>query len=111
MNRPVFSNYGKLIHYKTCWIGFIKIEGVRIASLSVQKTADVWGLVEIRVQEGQNSLKYMKSTSRDFTTEQDSDLKMVSSHRIQWGQTTSKKPCLDCNKIEEVRKNAFSERC
>lgn len=54
-------------------MGFVKKEGVREASFSVQKMADVQGLAETRVQEGQNWYSNTKMKPRELTAEQDSD--------------------------------------
>lgn len=48
-------------------MGFVKKEGVREASSSVQKMADVQGLAETRVQEGQHWHSDTKMKPRELT--------------------------------------------
>lgn len=80
-------------------MGFVKKEGVREASFSVQKMADVWGLAETRGQEGQNSQSNMKMKPRDLTPEQDSDPTPENFPHSQGSQGTSQKPGLGWDKV------------
>lgn len=93
-------------------MGFVKKEGVREASSSVQKMADVQGLAETRVQEGQHWHSDTKMKPRELTQSRTQTLHHTTAP--QWGgQGSSQKPGLGQSRAEQkpLLKSGLKQHC